>query len=321
MKGAAKRGFVAVLTGLSIVVVASAKGHAQPPTPAAKVLQVTDQDRVFRNFTRESAVVDQGQIRVEVRALRTEELGDGDPAGCSNPNRKNCARLNTIGQRVLGVEEVKGASIDLVASYGLIKNTEVGFIIPMIIETVQRDDGSKDTNEDFGDLLFYGKYRQPIMDNWTATGGLEITAPTGDDQETRTLPRRFASNGSAAGRGFSAFGTDEVGLNPFVSTRYHWGRVAIGGHLGYNFFTGDNVPDVFNYGTESIIRLTDMFAFRTEISSRVFDQFGTKWHDVVMLPGLDVKLSDNFTIRPEGMAGLTGTAQDWGIGLGIAGVF
>jgi len=72
MKGAAKRGFVAVLTGLSIVVVASAKSHAQPPPTPAEVAgnRVTDQDRVFRNFTRESAVVEQGQIRVEVRALR-----------------------------------------------------------------------------------------------------------------------------------------------------------------------------------------------------------------------------------------------------------
>src|SRR6185436_19243792 len=115
MKGAAKRGFVAVLTGLSIVVVASAKSHAHPPpTPAAVAgNRVTDQDRVFRNFTRESAVVDQGQIRVEVRALRTEEMEDGDPAGCQNPNRTDCARLNTIGQRVLGVQEVEGGAIDL----------------------------------------------------------------------------------------------------------------------------------------------------------------------------------------------------------------
>jgi hypothetical protein len=40
-----------------------------------------------------------------------------------------------------------------------------------------------------------------------------------------------------------------------------------------------------------------------------------------MLPGIDFNLSENFTVRPEGLANITGTAQDWGIGLGIAGVF
>jgi hypothetical protein len=321
MKGAAQRGFVAVLTGVSLVVINAVECSAQAQATTTAPVEVTDADRTFRNFTRESATVDQGQIRVEVRALRTEELaGPGDP-DCRTSGRNNCARLNTIGQRVLGVEEVKGGVIDLVASYGVMTNTEVGLVAPFIIETVKLDSGSKNTAEDFGDLLFYGKYKQPVAENCTVAGGLELTAPTGDVEQTRTLARRFSGGGSAANRGFSSFGAGDVGLNPFVSTRYQQGRFGVGAHVGYNFYTGDEVPEVFNYSAQAIVRGTDFFAFRAEFSGRVFDQFGTRWHDAVVLPGIDINLSENFTIRPEGLANITGTAQDWGIGLGIAGTF
>lgn len=318
MKGAAQRGFVAVLTAVSVFVLAAAECRAQLEV---KPVEVTDADRTFRNFTRESATVEQGQIRVEVRALRTEELSGGGNPDCIGPNRSNCARLNTIGQRVLGVQEVKGGVFDLVASYGLFHNAEVGAILPVIIETVKRDDGTKETNEDFGDILFYGKYKQAVAENCTVSGGLELTAPTGDDQQTRTMPARFQVNGSAAGRGYSAFGAGDVGLNPFVSTRYQKGRFGVGAHVGYNFYTGNTVPEVFNYSAQAIVRATDWLAFRTEFSGRLFDQFGTRWNDIVMMPGLDFTLSDNFVIRPEGLANITGTAQDWGIGVGIAGLF
>lgn len=318
MKGAAQRGFVAVLTGLTVVAAAAeCRAQAAEPKPVA----VTDADRVFRNFTRESATVDQGQVRVEVRALRTEETSDGGDPDCIGPNRENCARLNTIGQRVLGVEDVKGGVIDVVASYGLFQNAEVGAIFPVIIETITRDDGSKETDEGIGDLLFYGKYKQPVAENCTVSGGLELTAPTGDETQIQTMPRRFRVNGSAAGRGYSAFGTSEIGLNPFASTRYQNGRFAVGAHVGYNFYTGDAVPDVFNWSTHGIVRITELASFRTELSGRLFDQFGTRWNDIVMMPGIDFILSDNITLRPEGLANITGTAQDWGIGLGIAGVF
>jgi hypothetical protein len=320
MKGAAQRGFVAVLTGLTVFVTA-AECRAQAPATTVKPVAVTDGDRIFRNFTREAATVDQGQIRVELRALRTEELSDGGDPDCRGPNRENCARLNTIGQRVLGVEEVKGGIIDLVGSYGVFQNAEAGFILPVIIETVELDDGSKNTKEGVGDLLFYGKYKQPLMDNLSVAGGLEVTAPTGDEHETRTMPRRFRVNGSSAGEGYSAFGAGDVGLNPFASMRYQSGRVAAGAHVGYNFYTGDNAPQAFNWSTHGIVRVTELFSFRAELSGRVFDQFGTRWNDIVMMPGIDFALSENFTIRPEGLANITGTAQDWGIGLGIAGLF
>lgn len=319
MKGAAQRGFVAVLTGVFAVVLGGSECRAQA-TQAAPVV-VTDADRIFKNFTRESATVNQGQIRVEVRGLRTEELADGGNPDCRKSGRQNCARLNTIGQRVLGAEEVKGGTIDLVGSYGLMANTEVGFILPFIIETVKRDTGQNITNEDVGDVLFYGKYKQAVAEHCTVAGGLEVTAPSGDETKTRTLDRRFRENGSAAGRGFSAFGAGDVGLNPFVSTRYQQGRLGVGAHIGYNFYTGDNVPEVFNYSAHAILRGTDFFAFRAEFSGRVFDQFGTKWSDAVVLPGIDFTLSENFLVRPVGMANLTGTAQDWGIGIGVAGLF
>jgi hypothetical protein len=326
MKGAAQRGFVAVLTGLAVFVLTAAECGAQPPSEAAKAAEaaksdVSDADRMFRNFTRESATVDHNQIRVEVRALRTEEISEGGDPDCKGPNRSNCARLNTVGQRVLGVEDVDGSIIDLVASYGVFQNAEVGAILPFVIETVKRDDGSKNTNEDIGDVLFYGKYKQAVAEHCTVSGGLELTAPTGDETETRTMPARFRVNGSNAGRGYSAFGAGDVGLNPFASTRYQMGRFGVGAHVGYNFYTGDKTPEVFNWSVQAVVRATELFSFRTELSGRLFDQFGTTWNDIVMMPGIDFNLSENFVIRPEGLANITGTAQDWGVGLGIAGVF
>jgi hypothetical protein len=319
MKGAAQWGFVAVLTGV-LVVFGSEQCRAQPAEKAP--VAVTDADRVFRNFTRESATVERNQIRVEVRGLRTEEKAEGGRPDCRTPDRADCARLNTIGQRVLGVEEVKGGIIDLVGSYGLITNTEVGFILPFIIETVELDTGKNETRENFGDVLFYGKYKQPIGENFSVAGGLELTAPTGDETETRTLERRFSEGGSVAARGFSAFGAGSVGLNPFVSARFTWYRVGVGANVGYNFYTnGDDVPEVFNYGAYGIIRGTEQFALRVEFAGRVFDQFGERYSDVVFMPGIDFNLSENFVIRPEGLGNVTGTAHDWGVGIGIAGVF
>src|SRR5262249_52000372 len=88
----------------------------------AQDVQVTNADRLWENFKRETAVVDSGQIRVEVQgmtlnatreAVGPQVLSRGTPAGPPT------AVLNNV-------NNVAGGVLSLIGSYGLLPNTEVG---------------------------------------------------------------------------------------------------------------------------------------------------------------------------------------------------
>ena len=276
MKRVAQRWMVAQIAGLCLAAAATAAS-------AAEVL-VTDADRTYRNFTRESATVRQNQIRLEVRGM---ELQD-----------ENNTRLNLLGFPVKRVNSVSGGIIDLVGSYGLAKNAEIGFVIPSYIQSLSlKSGGNKVNNSDVGDLMLYGKFQRAVAEHCSVGAGMELTTPNGPVE-----------------KGFS---TGELGFNPFFSTRYQQGRIGVGANVGWNLYTGD-VPDVLNYGAEVIVRGTTGFALRTEIAGSVFNQNGTRFHDLTILPGIDIQVSDNLVIRPTGLANGTDTALDWGIGLGVA---
>jgi len=269
---------------------------------------VTDGDRVFRNFTREAATVQPGQIRLEIRGMTFED--------------NNNVRLNLLGfpARDIVTSET-GGIIDVLGSYGLGKSSEIGFIVPTFIES-QRLRGPQaigtngkpafdnegnpiytyttSQNEDVGDVLLYGKFKRPVAEHCVVAAGMELSLPTGIERKS--------------------FGTGEVGTNPFVSTRYQKGRFAFGMHAGYQFYTGD-VPDIFNYSVEAIVRGSDQYALRAELSGRLFEDGGTRYNDAVVMPGIDFNLTPDFTIRPEGLANVTEEALDWGIGIGVAYVF
>ncbi len=278
MKGAAQRWIVAGIAGLAL-------GFAAQVAPAA---DVTDNDRVYRNFTRETATVSENQIRLEVRGLQEQD--------------EENTRLNLLGLRLKNLypgrtpESLTGGIIDLVGSYGLAKNAEVGFIVPGYIETIKFKDGSRRSSQDVGDLELYGKFKRDVAEHCAVGAGVELTVPNG--------PKN---------KGFS---TGETSVNPVVSTRYQRGPFGVGMNVGYQFFAGD-APDVFNYGAEVIVRGSDLYAIRTEIVGRVFNQ-GVRNHDLTILPGIDFNLSENVTIRPTGLANGTDTALDWGVGLGVA---
>lgn len=336
MMGAAQRWTIAGLAGLSLLAVAASAG-AQLQAPAPK--EVTNADRVWRNFTREAATVEAGQFRVEVRAFRVEERSDGGYPDCYGPLRKDCARLNTIGQRVLGVKQVVGGTFELLTSYGIAENAEVGLIIPGYVESIHRWKGnpidgntvSRDSAADLGDLTVYGKFTQRIAENCSVGGGLELVFPpwngldrkmttwAGDDLKMRTTPENKIQNGDPGT--FTGFSTGELGINPFVSTRYQKGRFGVGGHVGYTFYTGNSVEEVFNYSVHTLARAGDFWGLRLELSGRVWDQFGETWHDLVLMPGIDFHVIEGFAIRPTGLANLTDTAMDWGVGVGVAAVF
>jgi outer membrane protein OmpA-like peptidoglycan-associated protein len=289
MKRAAQRWMVAQIAGLCLAATATVASGAD--------VAVTDADRTFKNFTRESATVSQDEVRLEVRGLmeQDEENTKLDLLGFP---------VNRLPGTTGGVNGINGGIIDLVASYGFAKNAEVGFILPGYIQSLSLNSGAKDVNNsDVGDLMLYGKFQRAVAEHWNVGAGLELTTPNGPVNK--------------------GFGTGSVGLNPIISTRYQQGRVGVGTNVGFNFYTGD-FPDVFNYGAEVILRASKSFAIRTEIAGRLFNQggrFGGRYHDLTILPGIDFKWSDTLTIRPTGLANGTDTALDWGIGLGIATTF
>jgi hypothetical protein len=265
-------------------------------TGAASAADVTDADRVFRNYTRETATVAENQVRLEVRGLK-EQTDD-------------TARLNLAGQHLPGcavghpgcAKDLDAGIIDLVGSYGLGKNGEVGFILPGMIESLRVTQDSVTTvrhDADLGDIQLYTKFKRQVAQHCAVGAGVELSLPNG-----------------SRGKGF---GTGELGVNPVISTRYQHGPIGVGGNVGYQIYTGD-VRDVFNYGTELILRLSEEYALRTELAGRLFRQ-GNHYHDLTILPGVDVNLSENLVVRPTGLVGVSPSAADWGIGIGVAVIF
>lgn len=252
---------------------------------------VTDADRVSRNFTREAATVGHKQVRLEVRAMSIED--DADP------------ELNLIGFATEGVNRRKGDDItringgvfDLLGSVGLGDNAEIGFDIPFLIQKTSFDTISNENDQDIGDVSLYGKFKRKVAERCALAAGLEIKMPTGIERKQ--------------------FGTGELGLNPFASTRYTRGRFSLGGHVGWYIYTG-SVPDVFNYSVEAIMKGSARYALRVEFSGRRFKDFGDTFDDIVVEPGLDFHLTDRFVIRPNGLIGVTPEAVDWGVGVGLA---
>jgi len=259
----------------------------------ASAIDVTDADRVFQNYTRETATLGENQIRLEVRGLK-EQTDD-------------TARLNLAGQHLQGcavghpgcLKDLDAGIMDFVGSYGLGKNAEAGLIVPGMIESLRVTQGGVTTvghDADLGDIQLYTKFKRQVAQHCAVGAGVELSLPSG---------------GRSKG-----FGTGEFGVNPIISTRYQRGLVAVGGNVGYQVYTGD-VPDVFNYGTELILRWSEEYALRTELASRLLRQ-GNHYHDLTILPGVDVNLSENLVVRPTGLVGVSPSAADWGIGIGVA---
>jgi hypothetical protein len=190
-----------------------------------------------------------------------------------------------------------GNVIDVLGSFGIGNNAEVGFDVPVVLEQFQLQDRGGLTEEDVGDVSLYGKFKYKAAEHCHVSGGLDLSLPTGPE-------RKYT-------------GTGEVGVNPFLSTRYEYKRFAVGGHVGYFLYTG-NVKNVLNYSGHVILRAASTVALRAEISGRNFKQFGETFDDVLVYPGVDLDFFEWITIRPTGMFNITAESQDWGVGIGIA---
>ena len=213
MKRVAQWWMVAQIAGLCLAAAATVAS-------AADVVEVTDVDRTYVNFVQETATVNQGEIRLELRGILEEDQDN--------------TRLNLLGFPVKNVHSLSGGIIDLVGSYGLAKNVEVGLIIPSYIQSLQLESGgSKVNNSDIGDVLLYGKLQRRIAEDWMAGAGLQLTTPNGPENK--------------------GFGAGKVGVTPILSTRWQQGRFGVGANVGWTFYNG-NPPDMLNYGAEVFVR-------------------------------------------------------------------
>ena len=282
MKGAAQVWFVASMLATLLVIQAG----------SASAADVTDADRTYLNYTRETATVGEDNLRLEVRGMTVADEGGN--------------RLNIIGIRLRRLypdregHNLSGGEIDLLGSYGLGKNAEVGFIVPGLFQSLQFQNAPTLNATNVGDLKLYGKFKRSVAEHCSVGGGVELTMPNG-------------SRNTGLSRG-------ELGATPVLSTRYEYGKYALGVNAAYEIYTGDAV-DVFDYGTEGIVRVSDTWAFRTELAGQVFKDGGHQFDALQLLPGIDFNLSDNMVVRPTGMVGLTNSALDYGIGAGLAFAF
>ncbi len=258
--------------------------------------EVTDNDRVWANFTREAATVGDSHFWLELRGMKLETQGRPE--------------LGLSGYRIddSSITHIDGGRFDLVGAYGFWGGgAEVGADFPFVMQeqitsvgTKVSSDGMLVRNHDEkvspGDLVLYGKIKRELAAHWAGALGLELSAPTGSENDF--------------------LGSGDLGLNPFLSTRYQTGPFAFGGHIGFLLNTG-NQPQVFNWSLEAIARYNAYLSFRCELNDRLFRD-GQTFNDMTIWPGLDLNLIDHLIIRPQGLAHLTGDAIDWGVGVGLA---
>jgi len=303
MKGAAWRG--GVLAIATWIAAGTALGAG---------LEVTDNDRAWVNFTREAAVVGDNHFWLEMRGMvlmndlsikQPGQGADGAPTTFEGPtlglngypiNRPTCSVVASTTTQGC-IEKIDGGRFDLVGAYGLGAYTELGFDFPFVMQQqVSLVDGGREEDAGVGDLVLYGKIKRQLADHWAGALGLELSIPSGSEQ--------------------NKFGSGDFGTNPIISTRYESGRIAFGGHVGFLLNTGSQ-PDVFNWSVEALARGNAMFGLRCEVNGRLFRDFGSTFNDVSIWPGLDLNLTDNIIIRPQGLAHLSNNAVDWGLGLGL----
>src|SRR5579862_9179124 len=236
MKGAAQTWFVVGILATTLGVGAG----------LASAADVTDADRTWSNFLDEAATVGDHNARLEIRGMTLEDDGNN--------------RLNIIGLRLRSlypkpqypmVTKLSGGEVDLLGSFGIGKNGEVGFLVPGLWQSLTFQGTPNTINppktlnqNDVGDLQLYAKFKHSVAEHLNIGGGVELEVPNSSKDKGLT--------------------TGETGVTPFVSSRYQNGPYGLGVNVGYQMYSGSPV-DVFHYGAEGIIRASDTWSFRTEV--------------------------------------------------------
>jgi hypothetical protein len=221
----------------------------------------------------------------------------GTPPGNVNQNEVR-TDLNTL----------SGGQVGLIGSYGVLPNTEIGIQIQGVLQGLEFNNPATGTNvggpvenaNTFGDMWIYGKYDYPVNDELGVGGGVEVRIPTGS-VEDRT-------------------GTGETGTNPFINARYQEDRWGVAANIGYQFNTGD-LDGMFNWSVGGLLRASHTWGLRAEFTGWDYTYGGAKIDNVYCSPGIEYNFSQDITIRPQAMVGITKPAIGWGLGLGVAYTF
>ena len=291
-----------------------ALGQAADSDVKADDVSVTDHDRLWENFQRETAVVDSGQFRLELQGMtlnasRNPPLPPENGSPAQTIIRGTPAGNVNIPGAGNNLETSSGGNVGLIASYGLFDHTEVGAHIQGVFQGLRFFNTNDPTTtvggqvfnaNTFGDMWLYGKYKYNFDDNLGIGGGVELRLPTGSRS-------KFT-------------GTGEVGTNPFISTRYTQGRWAVGGNVGYQFNSGD-LDGMFNWSADGIVQAGKIWAIRAEFTGWNYSYGAEKINNAYCSPGIDFNFSQNITIRPQGQVGLSKSAMGWGLGVGMAYTF
>jgi len=198
-----------------------------------------------------------------------------------------------------GDEDFDAEAITALArfAYGQ-KMWEAGLEVPY--HWVDVDTSLGDFDEDgIGDLRTWGKFIPLDGPMLTAGGGMQISFPTGDEDD---------------------FGSGEVEILPFITGSVHLGILDIRGHVGLNILTeGDTDADSLVYGFGGFMPIGEYVALRGE-----FNTFRVNDNDNAVtsfLPGIDFRIPAgpvDVLIRPTGEVGISNLAADWGIGGSVA---
>jgi hypothetical protein len=155
-----------------------------------------------------------------------------------------------------------------------------------------------------GDIQVYGKYIPLDTELLDAGAGVRFSLPSGDDNK--------------------GLGTGELGALPFFTAAFNLAFLEARGHVGWEFFTGDNddgqAYDRLVYGFGLIMPLFDRFSMRHEFVGEEMDT-GDKPKVVNYVAGLDIRIPIgryDLLLRPTGLAGINSRAPNWGVGGSIA---
>lgn len=186
-----------------------------------------------------------------------------------------------------------------------------------------------DFSEDgIGDIEVTGRYiplRTSILD---AGIGANLRLPSGD-KDTGIPPAidPVRNTTSSVDPGTPA---EEFAALPFFTASFDLAIVDVRGHIGWQFFTGDNddgvASDRLVYGFGVIMPMRDLvpfgdyFSIRNEFTSVEFDERDTA--DIAnYLVGFDIRIpvgNMDVLLRPTGLVPISRRAPDWGIGGSIA---
>ena len=218
-------------------------------------VNVSDRDRSFRNFTRDTATVGNGRIRLEVRGFSLEDnlYVELNIAGLPIEKVQQDLTNPPTGYPSAREPPCRAVSLDLLGElWPSADKAEIGLDVPYFIETIAR------RRRQFGQQVLEEQPRcgrhDPVRQVQAPGGralrtgamGMELSLPTGNRKEVL----RYRSSVSTRS-------------SPRVTSAVAWvGEI----HVGYQIYTGDEFKDVLNWSGVVYARGSEHYLLRVEIS-------------------------------------------------------